>query len=68
MDNAMNNQVEPSAALRKPWEEPKIVLERSLFASAQGGPPGSPQGFLGPLTASGGAGTCLPPPTTTAGQ
>jgi hypothetical protein len=41
---------------RKAWEEPEIVLERSLEVVAQGGgPPGQPQsggppsGFLGPL-------------------
>ncbi len=37
----------------KVWEEPAIVLERSLEAAAQGGPPsapgGAPQGYLGPL-------------------
>lgn len=49
---------------RKPWQAPAIVLERSLEVSAQGGPPkgpmGAPGGFLGPLSASGGAGTCSP--------
>ena len=49
---------------RKPWQPPAIVLERSLEVTAQGGPPkgpvGAPGGFLGPLSGSGGAGTCGP--------
>lgn len=43
-------------AEKKPWEEPAIVLERSLFAEAQGEPDGLPP-FLGPLQTSGG--TCV---------
>lgn len=46
-------------AARKRWEEPAIVLDRSLIVSAQDGPggaPGMPQGFVGPLTTSGGSG------------
>jgi hypothetical protein len=52
---------------RRPWEEPAIVLERSLEVRAQVKLPGSNSqdplnlnplnGFLGPLSASGG-GTC----------
>lgn len=40
---------------RKLWNEPEIVLERSLVAAAQGGGPsqpnfgGPPSGFLAPL-------------------
>lgn len=43
---------------RKAWEEPSIVLERSLLISAQEGDtgaapipgaPSGPQGFMGPL-------------------
>ncbi len=40
---------------RKLWNEPEIVLERSLVAAAQGGGPsqpnlgGPPSGFLSPL-------------------
>jgi hypothetical protein len=47
--------------LRQPWEEPKIVLERSLLVSAQEGPQvGPPQpGFIGPLGTSGNSGNCL---------
>lgn len=53
---------------RKAWEEPCIVLERSLLVSAQEGDTGAPpipgapvgpSGFMGPLTASGGSGGCL---------
>jgi hypothetical protein len=45
---------------RKRWQAPAIVLERSLEVSAQGGgPQGVPNGgFLAPLSASGGSGTC----------
>ena len=45
---------------RQRWQAPAIVLERSLEVSAQaGGPPGAPYGgFLAPLSASGGSGTC----------
>ncbi|MEA3335295.1 MAG: hypothetical protein U9R25_05250 [Chloroflexota bacterium] len=40
---------------RKPWEEPRIILERSLEAEAQGPAPGAPDasgpfGPFGPLT------------------
>jgi len=47
---------------RKRWEAPAIVLERSLLVSAQSGTPqpfDAPNGFLGPLDASGGSGNCL---------
>jgi hypothetical protein len=59
--------------LRKRWEEPRIVLERSLEVTAQAGwpyappqadnqtsqgPMGAPMGFLGPLNTSGGTGRC----------
>lgn len=40
---------------RKVWETPKIVLERALIASAQGGPPSAPGGFVAPFSLSGGA-------------
>ena len=44
--------------VRKVWEEPRIVLERSLEVSAQDGPPGfdptGGSGFLGPLSTSAG--------------
>jgi len=50
----------PGIPARKPWEEPRIVLERSLEAAAHRGLPNSrgllsnSNGFLGPLDASGG--------------
>lgn len=50
-----------SQPARKSWETPSIVLERSLEASAQGGPPvppGAPPSFLGPLGTSGDSGQC----------
>lgn len=63
MKNVTSEQ--PASAVlpgRKRWEAPAIVLERSLEVSAQGGPPnpqGSvPGGFIGPLSLSGGSGTC----------
>lgn len=47
---------------RQPWQAPAIVFERSLEATAQGGPPQPPfqqvQGFLGPLGTSGNTGQC----------
>jgi hypothetical protein len=53
--NSHDVQAEAQVSLRKRWEVPSIVLERSLEVSAQGGPPGgAPKGFLGPLSASGG--------------
>jgi len=42
---------------KKRWEEPAIVLERSLFATAQGDPDDLLP-FLGPLGVSGSAGSC----------
>ncbi len=45
----------------KLWNEPEIVLERSLVVAAQGGGPsgqpngGPPSGFLAPLTLSPGS-------------
>ncbi len=50
----------PPSPNRRPWETPAIALERSLEASAQGGPPvppGAPS-FLGPLGTSGNSGQC----------
>ncbi len=58
---------EAAEVLRKSWEEPRIVLERSLLVSAQEGDPGAPpipgapsgpSGFMGPLGTSGGSGLC----------
>jgi AdoMet-dependent heme synthase len=53
---------EPKLDPRKPWEEPKIVLERLLLVAAQDATPEAPfpdqQGFLGPLNASGVPGMC----------
>lgn len=52
---------------RKIWEEPCIVLERSLLVSAQEGDTGAPpipgapvgpQGFMGPLGTSSPQGIC----------
>lgn len=47
------------------WEDPAITLERALEVRAQDGPPvggppqlGPNQGFLGPLSGSGGGGNC----------
>ncbi len=60
--NALNARDEMISDVRKAWETPRIVLERSLEVSAQGGPPGgAPNGFIGPLSTSGGAGTCVTP-------
>ena len=56
--NGLNTQGQVETAARKTWETPRIVLERSLEVSAQGGPPGAPNGFIGPLGTSGGSGTC----------
>lgn len=70
MDNTVTSNIESTVAARKRWEEPRIVLERSLLVSAQEGDPGSapipgapggPHGFLGPLGTSGGPGTCGDP-------
>lgn len=52
------------ASARRRWEEPCILLERPLEASAQAGPPrgaaaGDMFGFLGPLNASGTYGDCV---------
>jgi hypothetical protein len=61
----LNSNLETGQAavsLRKRWEEPAILLERSLEVSAEGVPPnrlGAPRGFLGPLGTSGNKGTCL---------
>ncbi len=53
-----NTKSEATEVLRKAWEAPRIVLERSLLVSAQEGDtgappipgaPSGPQGFLGPL-------------------
>ncbi len=58
MDHKTSTQPEPLS--RQPWEEPAIVLERSLEVRAQdAAPPGldpltSLNGFLGPLSASAG--------------
>ena len=40
MNNSSSEQTVAEPAARKRWEEPCIVLERSLEVSAQGGPPG----------------------------
>lgn len=56
---------ESESNTRKAWEEPRIVLERSLVVTAQGvGPQGAPpfieqpQGMIGPLGTSGNSGSC----------
>ncbi len=57
----IDHKTQPSSPTRHPWETPAIVLERSLEASAQGGPPvppGAPPSFLGPLGVSGDTGQC----------
>jgi len=69
MSSAIETSVESNWGMRKRWEEPKVVLERSLLVSAQEGDPGAPpvapgapvgpSGFLGPLGTSGGSGSCL---------
>ncbi len=55
----------PTQPARKAWQAPAIVLERSLEASAQGGPPQGPvigpNGFMGPLGTSGDQGACVIP-------
>lgn len=57
--NTLNVRNQMTSDGRKAWETPRIVLERSLEVSAQGGPPGgAPNGFIGPLSTSGGQGTC----------
>ncbi len=48
---------------KRAWEEPAIVLERSLLAAAQDPAPTrragrARSGLLGPLNTSGGMGTC----------
>jgi hypothetical protein len=69
MNISSSEQPIPESAARARWEEPRIVLERSLQVSAQGGPPGSPGrpngapmqpfGLLGPLGTSGDVGGCI---------
>ena len=63
-----NTKSEATEVLRKAWEAPRIVLERSLLVSAQEGDTGAPpipgapvgpSGFMGPLGTSGGTGECL---------
>jgi hypothetical protein len=49
-DKKVHVQSEAQVIERKAWDAPRIVLERSLLVSAQGTPPGVPQGFLGPLS------------------
>jgi hypothetical protein len=57
--NTLNVWNQMTSDVRKAWETPRIVLERSLEVSAQGGPPGgAPNGFIGPLSTSGGQGQC----------
>ena len=57
MDHKPSTPPEPLS--RQPWEEPAIVLERSLEVKAQDAvPPGNDplkalSGFLGPLNSSG---------------
>ncbi len=52
---SVNDMLVTARPLRKRWEAPCIVLERSLEVAAQGGgpadppAPGGPSGFLGPL-------------------
>lgn len=72
MDQALHASIESAPAVRKSWEEPRIVLERLLLVSAQDGggkgesgifgpsqgAPGAPS-FLGPLNASGDGSGCL---------
>jgi hypothetical protein len=70
MNLSSPEQTIPESAARTRWEEPRIVLERSLIVSAQGGPPGAPPGFkaegapmrpfgyLGPLDTSQDTGMC----------
>ncbi len=55
MDHKTSTQ--PEELSRQPWEEPAIVLERSLEVRAQDGGPGGDllnplAGFLGPLSTS----------------
>jgi hypothetical protein len=58
----MNSQPElvqlysETPAAKKVWEEPRIILERSLEASARTVP--GPDGKFGPLGTSGGSGLC----------
>jgi hypothetical protein len=49
-DNQVHAQSEAQVIERRAWDTPRIVLERSLLVSAQGTPPGVPQGFLGPFS------------------
>jgi hypothetical protein len=65
-DTGFKQQVLASlTTVGKTWEEPAIVLERSLEAAAEGIPPAGRRaarvrsnGFLGPLGTSGGSGNC----------
>jgi hypothetical protein len=63
MNISSPEQTGSEPAARKRWEEPCIVIERSLEVSAQGGrpggPPGQPFGYMGPLTGSNIGGTCF---------
>ncbi len=54
---------QPSALVKKTWEEPSITLERPLEARAEGTPPGGGPwaplpGFLGPFSGSPPSGGC----------
>ncbi len=60
--NTLNVRDQMTSDVRKAWETPRIVLERSLQVSAQGGPPGgAPNGFIGPLGTSSPQGFCGQP-------
>ncbi|MCX6032425.1 MAG: hypothetical protein NT169_24425 [Chloroflexi bacterium] len=54
MEHKTSTQPEPQS--RQPWEEPAIVLERSLEVRGQGGGDSRNPlaGFLGPLSTSNG--------------
>ncbi len=63
-DTLSTRQIEAAQVAGKlAWQEPAIVLERSLLAAAQDPSPArragrTRNGLLGPLNTSGGSGTC----------
>jgi hypothetical protein len=62
VDSLLNHD-QPSALVKKTWEEPSITLERPLEARAEGTPPGGAPwaplpGFLGPFSGSSPNGGC----------
>jgi hypothetical protein len=63
-DTLSQRQAEaPLSTARERWEEPAILLERSLGDAAGRVPPGDRRGarsdgFLGPLSTAGGSGLC----------